>query len=156
VSLPRGGLARSLAALSIAPEVERADRASALSDTATGEYEQQVHVPLSGVAAPTPAFIDAPVAWELPFLYAPLQRRVPFPTPHFTCGIEHTAGTGQLVLIHAHVIAWTVTESQWYVGATVRFDVSAPLAIANSPYAAIAHLSFSGFGTLAEAEEFSN
>ena len=126
-------------------------RTRALADTITGEYEQQVHVPLSGVATSAWAFSDQAVAWELPFLYAPLQRRVPFLTPHFTYGIELTAGTLELVVIHAHVIAWTITDANWYVGATVRFAVRRPGRVDGAdPYAAIAHLSFEGYATMAE------
>lgn len=151
---PGGQLERSLAALTIGIHQGVVARGRALADTRTGEYEQQVHVPLSGIANNGWGFVDMPVQWELPFLYAPLQRRVPFPTPHFTYGIEMTAGQGELVVIHAHVTAWTITESQWYVGANVRFAASAPNAIAPSPYLAIGHLSFEGYATLSEGDEF--
>lgn len=147
---PGGQLERSLDALMAAGQRGAAEREHALADTVTGEYEQQVHVPLSGVADVTAAFVDVPVQWELPFLYAPLQRRVPYPTPHFLASIEHTVGQGALVIIHASVIGWDVTSQLWYAGAMVRFDVSAPLATGPSPYAAIAHCSFQGFATMAE------
>jgi hypothetical protein len=152
---PRGALERSLAALTIGVAQGERARRDALDDTYTGEYEQQVHEQLSGEAASGWGFTDAHVAWELPFLYAPLQRRVPFTTPHFTYGIEITSGTEELIVIHAHVIGWTVTEEQWYVGARVRFGVCAPASdpSVTIPYQAIAHLSFQGFATPAEGDE---
>jgi hypothetical protein len=152
VPRPRGQLERSLAALTIGVQNGVSERRKALSDTFTGEYEQQVHVPLSGQASATWGFTDQPVNWELAFLYAPLQRRVPFGTPHFTYGIEITGGQGDLVLIHAHVIGWTITEQRWYVGATVRFAACAPNATDTIPYSAIAHLSFEGFAAVAETD----
>lgn len=151
---PRGQLERSLAALTIGVHQGARQRRRDLYDTRIGEYEQQVHVPLSGEATADWGYADQAVAWEMPFLYAPLQRRVPFPTPHFTYGIEMTSGQSALVLIAAHVIDWTVTDQQWYVGATVRFAACAPLATDPQPYAAIAHLSFEGYATSAEIDEF--
>jgi hypothetical protein len=151
---PAGQLERSLAALTIGIQHGTAQRKRALKDTVTGEYEQQVHVPLDGSANTGWAFTDAAVQWEMPFLYAPLQRRVPFPAPHFTYGIEMTAGKGELVVIHAHLVGWTITDAQWYVGATVRFAVCAPNALAASPFSAVGHLSFEGYATMAETDEF--
>ena len=151
---PAGQLERSLAALTIGVHQGAAQRVKALSDTVTGPYKQVVHVQLTGSATATWGFLDRDVQWELPFLYAPLQWRVPFRTPHFEPGIEMTAGQGELMVIHAHVIGWTVTESQWYVGATIRFAVAAPNAATPTPFAAIAHLGFIGWGTMAETDEF--
>ena len=151
---PAGQLERSLAALTIGVHQDAAQREKALSDTATGPYQQVVHVELTGSATATWGSVDRDVQWELPFLYAPLQWRVPFPTPHFEPGIEVTAGQGELVVIHAHIVGWTVTEAQWYVGATVRFAVAAPNAAAATPFAAIGHLTFTGWATMAETDEF--
>lgn len=151
---PKGSLQRSLAGLTIGMAQGQAARRRALVDTLTGEYIQQVHVPVSGNASVTPGSVDTKVQWEMPFLYAPLQRRVPYPTPHFNYGVEMTAGLGELVRIHAQVIGWTVTDAQWYVGAAVRFIVDAPNATSESSFAAIAHLSFQGFATMAETDEF--
>jgi hypothetical protein len=156
---PVGQLERSITALAIAPQLAAAKRDRDLADTATGEYDQLVHVPLSGQAAPpwAPTTPDVPVQWEMPFLYAPLQHRVPFPTPHFhNPGIEMLSGTGELILFHAQVVGWTVTEERWYVGATLRFSVSAPNATANVPYSAIAHCVFTGWASMAEADEFTS
>lgn len=154
---PRGQLERSLTALTIGMAQGQQQRRRALEDTHTGEYEQQVHVNVSGAATNAWSFVDEPVQWELPFLYAPLQRRVPFPTPHFQADFEITAGTAELVVMHAQVIGWAVTEQQWYVGATVRFAAQAPALAddAQTSYSAIAHCSFEGFATMAEADEFS-
>jgi hypothetical protein len=156
---PRGQLHRSLKALSIGMQQGVGERQRALADTATGEYDQLVHVPLSGSAAPPWGFTtpDTQVRWETPFLYAPLQHRVPFPTPHFHHpGFEMLSGAGELILFHAQVVGWTVTEERWYVGATLRFSVSAPNATANVPYSAIAHCTFTGWATMAEADEFTS
>ena len=154
---PMGQLERSLAALTIGVAQGERQRRLALADTHTGEYMQQVHVPLSGVATGGWGSIDVPVTWELPFLYAPLQRRVPFPTPHFHANFEVTAGQGALLLMHAQLIAWNVTDADWYVGATIRFAIAAPGGQNPNPqiaYSAIAHCSFQGFATLPEGDEF--
>src|ERR1700752_4240028 len=103
---PAGQLERSLAALTIGVHAGARQRVKALSDTVTGEYEQQVHQKLSGVASSAWAFSDQVVQWELPFLYAPLQRRVPFPTPHFTYGIEITAGQGEFGGVQRPNVRW--------------------------------------------------
>lgn len=153
---PMGQLERSLAALTIGVHQGTQQRRKALADTYAGDYEQQVHVPLSGTAALAWSFSDHDVQWEMPFLYAPVQHRVTFPTPHFNPGIELTGPRGDLVVIHAHVLGWTVTESQWFVGATIRFAVSAPavLSTATVPFSAVAHLSFRGYAAMAETDEF--
>lgn len=151
---PVGQLERSLAALTIGMAQGQAARAKGLADTGTGEYLQQVHVPVSGVAGADALFADTNVQWELPFLYAPDQRRVPFLTPHFTYGIEITAGQAALVVVDAHVVGWAITEQNWYVGATVRLSASSPGAVEPVPYSAIAHLSFEGYATPAEGDEF--
>lgn len=151
----RGQLDRSLAALTIGMHMSARDRHRALMDTKTGEYEQQVHVPLSGVAAAGWGFTDRSINWELPFLYAPLQRRAPWDKPHFTHGIEFVRPPSDLVVITAHVVRWTVSEEGWVCGATARFGVSAPNATAAGVgYSAIAHLSFQGFASSVEGEEF--
>lgn len=155
---PAGHLERTLVELTVGVHQGAAQRKRALADTHFGPCLQPARVPLSGSAAAASAFTDAAVQWEDPFVYPPPQSRWPFHIPHFGYGIEMTAGQGELVVIHAHVIGWTVTEEQWYVGATVRFAISAPAAdptaTAAVPYSAIAHLSFTGYAAPAEADEF--
>jgi hypothetical protein len=156
MSRPKGGLERTLAELTIGLATGERDRRLALADTRTGEYEQQIQVPLAGNAGSSYSYSDKPVQWAWPFVYAPLQRRVPFQTPHFTYGIEITAGSGNLVAIHAQVIDWTVTDQGWYVGATIRFASYAPSAPSSTvyPFSAVAHLRFSGYASMAETDEF--
>jgi hypothetical protein len=128
-----GNLARSLAALTIGIEKNKQTRAAALADTYTGEWEEQVHVELSGNAEPAWTYVDKQVSFQLVYLWAPAQRWVPFSQPHFGVGFEQTAGaTNVLLLLHAYVIAWTITEELWCVGATVRFAVCAPNDAVNS------------------------
>lgn len=154
---PKGQLQRAIVAIAMGPKRVQ-ERERALADTRTGKYKQMVHVPLSGEAAATPAFVDKVVNWEFPFLYAPLQNRMPFPTPHFEDGIEITAGQGTLIRIDSQVIGWTLTDEQWFVGATVRFTIVAPAAdpasTTASPFSAIAHLGFTGWASGPEFDEF--
>jgi hypothetical protein len=154
MSRPKGQLQRSLAALTIGVAQGAQQRKRTLADGYTGEYEQQVHVPISGYGAPAYVFADVAVNWELPFVYAPMQRRVPFTTPHFTYGIEMVGSSGGLVIITAHVEAWTTDASSNFTGATVRLAATAPIAEAVFPYSAVAHLSFQGYATYAEGAEF--
>lgn len=153
---PSGQLDRSLAALTLGVADGRQERHRALSDNRTGEYEQQVHLPIAGNAGSDPGFADATVHWEMPFLYAPAQRRVPFPTPHFTYGVEHLQATDILVSIDVHVIGWVVSPEGWYTGSTVRASAHAPGLGAGmlEPFSAIVHLSFQGYASFAEGAEF--
>jgi hypothetical protein len=145
---PAGQLQASLAALTIGVAKATAARAQAGS-ASTGEYDQQVRVPLTGVAALAPSIIDKNVTWQLPFIAAPAQRALPFLTPQFTPGIEFTAPTSQLVVITAHVMGWTTNPQSWFVGAAIRFAVQAPAAGSADqvPFAALAHLTFQGYAT---------
>ena len=151
---PVGQLERSLASLTIGMAQGIAERKRVLKDTVTGEYIQQVRVPINGVATDAVTYADKPVQWEMPFLYAPLQRRVPFETPHFTPGIEIISGQNAFIDIRAQVIQWTITEEEWYVGATVRFAANCPGATDLFTFSAIGHLSFQGYATMAETDEF--
>src|ERR1700752_927726 len=148
----RGVLERSLANMRIGVAASIKGRASRLRDTYQGEYENQVHVPMSGNAPTTWGFGDKTVIFNMPMFGARTQRMVPFEQPHFTYGIEFEQSGGTLVVIHAAVMGWTINESGWYTGATVRFGVIAP--IAGATYKAIAHLSFQGYGCIPEQQEF--
>lgn len=147
----RGVLERSLENLTIGVLESVRQREHNLKDTQTGEWEQQVHVPIAGHAIATWGYVDSPVQFEMPMVGSPSQRMSSFDRPHFTYGVELT-NSQSLVVFNVHVVKWTVNEFGWVVGATVRFAVSAPLA--STPYAAIAHLSFQGYGGLAEGSEF--
>lgn len=143
-----------MAALTIGVHMGNRERQQSLRDTHSGEYEQQVHVPLTGQAVAAWASVDKQINWQMPFLYAPMQRLVPFEVPHFTYGIVFSIPPPQLVLLDAHVVSWTIVEEGWITGATMRFGVSAPGAASPVPYGATANLSFQGYCTLAEGDEF--
>jgi hypothetical protein len=147
-------LARSLANMTIGVAQSIKGRHASLRDTYTGEWHQQVHVSFAGVATSVWGYIDAPVVFDIPLMDAQSQRLVPFLTPHFTYGIEFTQTGGDLTVVHAQVVAWTVNEFGWTCGATVRFAVQAPLTEATVNYAAIAHLNFQGYGCIPEQDEF--
>jgi hypothetical protein len=152
---PTGQLERSLAAVTIGAMTDWRAREQSLEDTAKGEYLQQVQVQLAGVAAAAWGFATVDINWEIPFLYAPAQRRVPFKVPHFHSGFELGTGTSDVgYLFSAHVVKWLQSKEQWYVGATVQLGACAPNSIKDEPYAAVAHLSFSGWGTPAQGDEF--
>lgn len=154
---PTGQLEKSLAALTIAIDQGHRERATALEDSHTGEHFQQVRVDLSGNATAVWGFSDTDVAFALPFLYAPSQRAVPFKLPHFTHGIEFKVTPESFVLLNAQVVGWHETEEGWIVGAKVRFAVCAPNFQAGGAaitFSATAHLTFQGYATYAESEEF--
>jgi hypothetical protein len=154
----KGLLAASLSNLTIGVAESIKGRKASLRDTFTGEWEQQVHVPLTGVAQNTWGYADAKVVFDIPLMDAQSQRMVPFTTPHFTHGIELKQTGPTLLLINAHVLKWTVNEYGWTCGATIRFSVQAPLLTGTntSAYSAIAHLSFQGYGCIPEEDEFSS
>jgi hypothetical protein len=155
MSRPTGQLERSLAAVTIGAMTDWRAREQSLQDTAKGEYLQQIQVQLAGVAVAAWGFATVDVNWEIPLLYAPLQRRVPFKVPHFHSGFELSTGTKDVnYLFSAHVVKWLQSKEQWYTGATVQLGACAPNSIKEQPYAAVAHLTFSGYGTPAQADEF--
>lgn len=156
MSRPGGQLERSLAELTIGVAQGQARRQLALDDSATGEYEQQVRLPFSGHAASGWGFSELTVRFELPFLYAPLQRRVPFETPHYRKGLEIIESKGHPLLLDVVVIGWETSDEGWCTGARVRLAVCAPGQVPPDlvPYKAVAHLSFQGYATYAEGDEF--
>lgn len=173
---PIGQLEKSLASLTIAIKRGADERHAALADGYTGEHVQQIHVDLSGVAASDWGFADKDVNFLMPFVYAPAQRQVPFEVPHFTYGIEFKVPPAGIVAITAHVLSWRQTPEGWITGAKVRFIAMAPGSqpVANTvtkpregapiragatsgggvSFTATAHLSFEGYATYAEGEEF--
>lgn len=154
-----GQLQRALEGMTIGVHQGALFRKRTLADGHTGEYEQQVQVQLGGTAGNEWGFVDSEVTFELPFVYAPLQRRSEFTTPHFTRGIEvlnSAPDPTTLLNIDAHVVGWTTTEEGFIVGARVRFSVCAPNATDNVPYTAIAHLAFQGYASYAEGDEFTS
>jgi hypothetical protein len=155
MSRSTGQLERSLAAITIATATDLRARDKSLQDTAKGAYLQQIQVQLAGVAVGAWGFATVDVHWEIPLLYAPLQSRVPFKVPHFHFGFELSTGTKDVnYLFSAHIVKWLQSKEQWYIGATVQLGACAPNAIKEQPYAAVAHLSFSGYGTPAQGDEF--
>jgi hypothetical protein len=146
---PAGQLDRALQALTLDIHADSARRRHMLSDGYSGEFEQQFQVNISGTAGNVWGFVDQAFSFEFPFLWAPLQRRSDFKTPHFRCGIELTNPTPTLVLLHAHVIGWTQSPETWIIGANVRFAVCAPSVTTTAvAYNAIAHLAFEGYASL--------
>jgi len=146
---PAGQLDRALAAITLEVFQDNKRRNHILSDGYTGEFEQQFQVAVSGTAGNVWGFVDQAFAFEYPFLWAPLQRRSDFKTPHFRCGIELTNPQPTLVLLHAHVIGWVQSPEMWVIGANVRFAVCAPTVTTTAvAYAAIAHLAFQGYASL--------
>lgn len=144
---PQGALQRAFADALIGAHRARERHQRVLQTIASGEYDQQVQVPFSGVASAGWGYTDTAVSWEHPFIYSPLQRNVPFETPHVTHHLEFTgkAESDGLVIGLAHVIGWNQTDSGWYIGATVRIAICAPNASANVPYEGVVHLTFEGF-----------
>lgn len=153
--MPRSGgqLERSLAALTIGHSQDQKARKDQLSYSSAREVEQQVRVPISGTAGNGWGLVDVPVGFKFPFLYAPIQRPVPYGTPHFSYGVEMGTGTNTLIVVHAQILTWNTTDSGWIIGATVRLQASAPQVTvdANVNFSATAHLRFQGYA--AESEE---
>ena len=149
---PRGQLERSLVALTIGMHQGAKDRRNALASSHSGEYDQQIQLAVSGQATSTWVFTDTPVTWEHPFVYAPLQRDPPFLTPHVSTHIEFTSVPSDLVVANAHLIGWIQNAQNWFIGATVRVAVCAPLAPGTVSYAANVHLTFEGYACPTDEE----
>ena len=157
MSRPAGALDRALAAITIGMAQGQQFRERVLADTRTGEYEQQIQLSVSGTAGNGWGFADAQVMFEYPFLFAPTQRMVPFDRPHFQASFELMNASDTLVHLAAHVIDWNVNDSGWIIGATVRVVGTAP-AVSDSAnleaFSALAHLTFQGYCTYAEGDEY--
>lgn len=169
---PTGQLEKSLAALTIGIASDRQQREQALADAHTGEHIQQVQVDLSGQLTSSWGYADKDVAFLMPFLSARSQRQVPFEVPHFSYGVEFVTQPSDLVVITAHVLSWRRSPENWITGARVRFAAVAPNAQPAPPspslraevrvgtssgsvsFNATAHLTFEGYATYAEGEEF--
>jgi|GraSoiStandDraft_43_1057313.scaffolds.fasta_scaffold707472_1 hypothetical protein len=151
-----GQLERSLASLTIGLVQGQQFRQRVLSDTYQGEWDQQVQLEFSGGAGNQWGFVDTDIMFEYPFLYAPTQRLVPFDRPHFNKGFELLTPSTTLVHLDAQVISWNINESNWTVGAKIRLYAVAPAAdVTPELFRAIAHLTFQGYATYAEGDEFS-
>lgn len=151
--MPRatGQLERSLAALTIG--LRKGMDARARSNAmASGEYTQQLRVPLSGQVGSAWIHQERAVTWQLPFLYAPQQRNVPFLTPQFHASFEFVAPAKELVVLQAHINGWTQGPNGWIVGAVVRFAVQAPNAATDVmvDFSVSAHLTFQGYAAYPE------
>lgn len=156
-------LEKSLVALTIALQLAKDERELALRDGHTGEWVQQVHVPLTGVLGTGFGSADAAVTFDVPFLYAADQRQVPFEVPHFSYGVEFTSPVVGAVVVTAHVMQWLHSEQGWVIGAMIRYCVSQPNPVVVAgvpqppqPYSAVAHLTFEGYASPAEGDEFAS
>lgn len=152
---PTGGLERAIADMTIGVEQHRQTRHKQLRYTAGKEIEQQIRVPLAGEASNGWGFADQGVGFLLPFIWLPAQRAAPFKTPHFSYGIEHQAGTKELVIIHASVIKWRIDSSSRVTGAKIRYASSAPMMAEGvmTEFSATAHLTFQGWACEGEEGE---
>lgn len=152
-----GQLERSLSALTIGVVQGQKFRERGLSDTYTGEWDQQVQVEFTGTAGSQWGWTDTDITFEYPFLYAPAQRLVPFDRPHFSKGFELLGASITLVHLDAQIVAWNINDNNWTIGATVRLYVVAPLAdVEPLAFSAIAHLTFQGYAAYAEGAEFTD
>lgn len=150
-----GGLERAIADMTIGVELHRQKREKQLKHTSGKEMEQQIRVPVAGEASNGWGFSDRGVGFLLPFIWLPAQRGAPFKTPHFSYGIEHLSGTGELVIINAAVVKWKIDQSSRVTGARIRYASSAPMMAEGemAEFSAVAHLTFQGFACETEEGE---
>lgn len=149
---PFNALERSLKALTIGAQMSGQRRATGSQSEVAGEYEQQVHIPLSGSAALKPMFGDTDVTWRVPFLWAPQQRLVPFTVPHFTYGVEFTEVPTDIVVIHPAVVGWKKDVRNWFTGAFIRAAIWAPGVDEQTTvdFSATLHMTFQGYAAQPE------
>lgn len=157
-----GGLDKALAEIAIQTHRDAHVRHLLKDDSHTGEYMQQVQFPFYGHTVNQGwVFSDKEVTWELPFLWAPAQRQVPFEKPHFWYGVEHTLKPQTIVVVTVSVIEWGVTPENWLVGCVVRCAAQAPAVDIShgdvvTNFATNIHLTFQGYGTNTEGDDFDN
>lgn len=138
-----GSLQRSTHAMSFGA-IETAVGAYTQDATETlQEIDQQFQIPVSGVAAPTPAYSELEVSFAVPFLDAYDERPSPYSDPNFTCGAVQKSG--EPVWITCAVIEWIVEEEMFYGGAKVRVGVWGPAG--SGDFVGEVHLNFQGWGS---------
>jgi hypothetical protein len=112
-----------------------------------GEIEQQFQIPVSGFAAGTIASASTTVDFDVEFVPSVNQRYSNLIYPQVYVGIEITTG---LPMIQAVVTGWTTDDRDVISGATVTVSAVRPGATDAVAYVGVVHISFQGWGAVAE------
>lgn len=146
---PQGATTRALLDISIGVTKSMQTRQALDAQMGLDELELQFQVKISGTATGTLSWGEVmEIPFDFPLHYAPGQRDSELIRPHFWYGAEII--TASPVLVTAVVSDWLTDEDNGAtVGAKVRMGV-----IGASDFEAVVHLTFQGFGSLAEGEAF--
>ena len=110
------------------------------------ELEQQFQFAISGTAGAVPAWQEVTVEFDYAFFFAPAQRESSLEYPHFTYGSQSSPPVG----VHATVTEWLHNEDN---GSIIGAKVAVGASGASVSFTGIVHLTFQGFGMLAEEDE---
>lgn len=146
---PQGASTRALLEITIGATKSMQARQARDAQMGLNELELQFQVKISGTATSGLAWGEVmEIPFDFPLHYAPGQRDSELVRPHFWYGVEITTATP--VLATAVVTEWLTDEDN---GATIGANVQMGV-IGAGDYAAVMHLTFQGFGALAEGEAF--
>jgi hypothetical protein len=153
---------RLVRGVSIDSVVDLERRRAMLDADALNEIDHQFQLPISGVATSTMAWVTKTVEFDVEFVFAPEQRDSALTMPHFTYGavaraevdttIEGANPSGALA-ISAVVLDW-VTDTRRNVITGAQVAVGVMFSGNTTPqFHGTVHLTFQGFGALAENDE---
>jgi hypothetical protein len=140
------------------------ERRSAEGYDALQEIETQYQVPIWGIATARPAWSTFTLAFDVQFVFAPEQRDSPLSVPHFSFGpvVSGVASPDEtnpdpdnpdsLVAVFCQVVEWgRDLAADAVIGAVLGVGVST-LGGADVKFDGYVHLSFEGYGTIAETD----
>lgn len=135
--------------LGIVRDIGKAEAARAPNRLQEGE--QQFQIPISGVAADAPAWVQKEVNFSWTFVNATGQRESWLEEPQITHGVRLVSQTP--VVVSCCVMKWDKKDADEIEGATVAIGVHNPGGVLSGvSFKGALHLSFQGFGFLGEAE----
>lgn len=146
---PHGSLHRAIAELTIGTVRSTREREARDREMGYAEIEQQYQFAISGTAVPSLAWTVDPIEidFDYPFYYAPGQRDSDLDRPQFYSGVEVTPP----VAVSIVVSSWTLDpDNGAVIGCTVNVGVVGDVTL--PAYAGVVHLTFQGYGGLAEPE----
>lgn len=117
-----------------------------------GDLMQQMHVVLAGRIGKRPVWTERDVTFPYPFLMRVAQSQVDsaLMVPTFVPGVEMV--TDDDAIVFAKVKKWTIQESEWITGATLKVCSWIPDAPKRVMFNAVLHATFIGYGAPSEDE----
>jgi hypothetical protein len=140
----RHNLAASVRRLAIDIAAARERKTRTLADELLGEREEQFQVEITGTAGAL-AWSTIELGFEHVYSEAIARRTSQLKVPQFHAGFELRQPRDRGVVLHAQVARW-LYDGPHVGGVLVRLGAEDPYG--PTPYRAVAHLTFQGYGVL--------